>query len=269
MLADPNALELALINLTVNARDAMPEGRGKLWVTAANVTVGKGRRDDLDIVGDFVAVAVRDNGSGIPPDDLAHIFEPFFTTKPTGKGTGLGLSQVYGFVKQSDGAVTVTSKLGEGTTFTLYLPRSREALQPAAAKGPAASPKADGRLLLVEDDPMVADMVHDMMRSVGYEVVGVESGEAALALVEAGEAFDAVLSDVLMAGGLSGLELAARLRTLRPGLPIVLMTGFSEALAGGQAQGWTLLTKPFGVAQATAALDRARQEAKIARQAAQ
>jgi signal transduction histidine kinase/ActR/RegA family two-component response regulator len=261
--ADPNALEVALINLAVNARDAMPAG-GRLSVIARNAPLQPGRDENTGLAGNFVAIDVQDSGIGIPAEHLAKIFEPFFTTKPTGKGTGLGLSQVYGFAKQSGGAVTATSQLGRGSTFTLYLPRAANA---PADKPPVVEPDDDldaGRILLVEDNKDVAQVTETMLTSAGYTVVSASAPQAALDMIKRNEPFDAVLSDIVMEGGMSGFDLAERLREQHPDLPIVLMTGYSEALATGNSRGLTVLSKPFREAEVVAALRAARRAAPAA-----
>ncbi|PWC56088.1 hypothetical protein TSO221_03010 [Azospirillum sp. TSO22-1] len=257
IFADPDGLEVALVNLAVNARDAMPGG-GRLDIGAENVTLTAGRSGGPGLGGDYVAVRVRDTGTGIRAEDLGHIFEPFYTTKAVGKGTGLGLSQVMGYARQSGGAVTADSRLGEGTTFTLYLPRAVQPPVRPVRRTAEAMADAAGRILLVEDNPDVARTTEDMLTAAGHRVSWVPSGPAALARIDAGEAFDAVLSDIVMEGGLSGLELAQRLRERRPALPIVLMTGYSEALAAGVPGGLPVLGKPFGQAEVLAALRSAR-----------
>jgi signal transduction histidine kinase/ActR/RegA family two-component response regulator len=255
--ADPNALEVALINLAVNARDAMPAG-GRLAVIARNVSLQTGRDEGTGLSGDFVAIEVRDTGIGIPEEHRAKIFEPFFTTKPTGKGTGLGLSQVYGFAKQSSGTMTVASQLGHGSTFTLYLPRAMEAPANAPALVEPRDNLDEGRVLLVEDNRDVAQVTETMLTSAGYTVTWASGPQAALDLIERGEPFDAVLSDIVMEGGLSGLDLAETLGQRRPELPVALMTGYSEALATGSSRGLTVLSKPFREAEVVAALRAAR-----------
>ena len=258
--ADPNALEVALINLAVNARDAMPAG-GKLTVTGRNVTLHGGRDEGTGLAGDFVAIAVHDTGIGIPDEHLGRVFEPFFTTKATGKGTGLGLSQVYGFARQSGGAVTVASTLSQGSTFTLFLPRGVHVEAHAPARETSDEPDDGGRVLLVEDNREVAQITVGMLGAAGYAVVWANGPAAALDLIERGEAFDIVLSDIVMEGGLSGLDLADRLRERRPNLPILLMTGYSEALATGSSRGLRVLSKPFREAELAAALKGVRRAA--------
>jgi len=256
--ADPDALEVALINLAVNARDAMPSG-GKLAISAANVTLQRGRAEDAGLEGEFVALTVQDSGSGIAEEHLGHVFEPFYTTKPPGQGTGLGLSQVYGFARQSGGAVTVTTELGRGSTFTLYLPRAREPVVPVARRDEAPLASEQGRVLLVEDNPEVGQVTEAMLSSIGYAVTRANSGPEALHLLDRPNAeFDIVLSDIVMEGGMSGLDLAPRIQERRPGMPIVLMTGYSDALRRGSQFGLPVLSKPFRLADVAAALSKTR-----------
>ena len=257
MHADPDAFDVALINLAVNASDAMPAG-GPLLVSAMNILLNRGREGNPGLEGAFVALTVSDKGSGIPPEHVGHIFEPFFTTKPKGKGTGLGLSQVYGFAQQSGGAVTVKSRPGEGTTFTLFLPRALEVTD--TARPPTSTPTASdkGRILLVEDDPSVAQVTADMLMDAGYEVTPIETASSALDLLHAGRSFDAILSDIVMVEGISGLDLARRVREEWPQMPVVLMTGFSEALTGAQFVEVPVVFKPFTQEEILAALRQVR-----------
>jgi signal transduction histidine kinase/CheY-like chemotaxis protein len=258
--ADPNALEVALINLAVNASDAMPDG-GRLAISAINVRLQPGRDGQTGLTGDFVAIRVKDTGTGIADKDIDHIFEPFYTTKPTGKGTGLGLSQVYGFAQQSGGAITVTSRKGAGTTFTLFLPRSEEAMAVALA-APATEAGGDaGRLLLVEDNSDVAEVTAVMLTDAGYEVTRAISASAALDILGKGEIFDVMLSDIVMEGGISGLDLTKRVLKERPGLPVVLMTGYSEALGQVNLKDVQVLFKPFAQPEVLTALRTARKRA--------
>ena len=253
--ADPDALEIALINLAVNARDAMSDG-GLLSVTAANVSLRPERGVASGLDGDFVSITVKDTGPGVAPEHIGHIFEPFYTTKSAGRGTGLGLSQVYGFARQSGGGVTVASRPGDGAAFTLYLPRAEH--EPAPADLPAGPPPVEpGRLLLVEDDPEVAHAVEAMLVGGGYAVTRVADGAAALAHAE-GAAFDVVLADLLADG--SGLSLAMTLRRDRPDLAVLLMTG--RAPLEGEVWSEVMLIKPFGPDQVFAALNRARAAAR-------
>jgi PAS domain S-box-containing protein len=223
---DPSELELALLNLAVNARDAMPDG-GVLTLGADNARLEPGEVEGLE--GDFVAISVSDTGAGIPPDILPRIFDPFFTTKEVDKGTGLGLSQVYGFADQSGGRVTVRSELGHGATFTLYLPRAQEKPAPPVEGGDHAS-VTGARILVVEDNPEVAEVAAGLLEQLGHHVKVVGSAAAALAALEAGETPDLVFSDVVMAGAIDGVGLARKVRSAHPGLPILLATGYSQAV---------------------------------------
>jgi two-component system NtrC family sensor kinase len=240
--------------VAVNARDAMPEG-GTFRITARNVTCGPG--SGVPLRGDFVSLACQDTGGGIAPEVLSRIFDPFFTTKAVGKGTGLGLSQVHGFAHQSGGTVTAASEAGRGATITVYLPRSR---REAAPVGEAAAPptlaRGEGRVLIVEDDMDVAEVTASLVEHLGYRVVRARSGAEALALLAGGERVDLVFSDVVMPGGIDGLALAEEIRSRFPRLPVLLTSGFSEALHTVGAQ-FTLLRKPFEVAELERALRRA------------
>ena len=242
--ADPNALEVALINLAVNASDAMPEG-GRISISAFNISMHKGREGNPGLEGNFVAIAVTDTGTGIAAEHIDRIFEPFFTTKARGKGTGLGLSQVYGFAQQSGGAVTVRGRPGQGSTFTVFLPRALEAEPPPRARPKARSGPNNGRILLVEDTPGVADVTTAMLSDAGYQVSRSSSASAALEILNAGQKFDVILSDIVMEEGISGLDLARRVRATWPALPIVLMTGYSEALTGEDLAELPVVFKPF------------------------
>jgi len=238
---DIGELELALLNMAVNARDAMPDA-GTLRVSASNAHL-TGREPELDVEGDFVAIEVRDDGAGIPPDILPHVFDPFFTTKSVNKGTGLGLSQVYGFVQQSGGRVVVSSVLGAGTAFTIYLPRAkRSPIELTVA--PHAEAPAGLSILLVEDNPDVADVAAQLLEQLGNRVAVANGAEAALAMLEDGLKPDLVFSDVVMAGALNGIELGRRIRTQWPGLPVILATGYAEA-AETIGPEFPILAKPY------------------------
>jgi two-component system NtrC family sensor kinase len=244
---DPGELELAILNLGINARDAMPNG-GALTLSARNTTLSGGAGPE-DPEGDFVAIAVRDTGIGIPPEVLPKVFEPFFTTKEVGKGTGLGLSQVYGFARQTGGVARITSEVGRGTEIVIYLPRSREAVAAAPEEsGPAAEWRGAGTILLVEDNPEIAEVSKTNLEELGYVVLHAANAQAALDAVEGDRAIDLVFSDIVMPGPMTGLDLARHLRVLRPGMPIVLTTGYSSALHQAAPEGFTLLTQPYDLA---------------------
>ncbi len=242
--ADPGELELALLNLAVNARDAMPNG-GRIILSAHNVPATKDAAD-------MVCLRVADTGTGMSDAVASRVFEPFFTTKEVGRGTGLGLSQVYGFVRSSGGEITVESTEEVGTTFTLCLPRTEKQAAAADLSAAATDPdrvsrKAEGRLLLVEDDDAVAAGVGHMVRDLGYTYVRAAQAADALRLLEQGERFDLVFSDMVMPGDMDGLALAKAVRDRHPGLPVVLTTGFSEAAAAATAERFRLLSKPYGI----------------------
>ncbi|MDR0182065.1 ATP-binding protein [Lysobacter arvi] len=253
IVADPGELELVILNLAVNARDAI-QGSGVITISGRNV------RDTIDgIEGDFVHLTVRDTGSGMSDEVKARVFEPFFTTKDVGKGSGLGLAQVYGFAKQSGGAVTIDSVVGRGTQITLCLPRSHHA---ATREGDEAHSHPDPAdlpercVLLVEDDVEVAALVEEMLRGIGYDVIHATNATAALGALANDRRVDLVFSDVMMPGGTNGIQLAKQIRTRRPALPVLLTSGFSEAMRGeAEALGISILRKPYGLKELRAAIE--------------
>jgi PAS domain S-box-containing protein len=250
--ADPTQFELALLNLVVNARDAIA-GAGTLDIAAAN-WVGDGSGPD-GLAGEFVRIAVCDSGTGMPPDVLARVFEPFFTTKAVGKGSGLGLSQVYGFCRQSGGTVTVDSTLGVGTTVAMILPRASQAPEVAAAAPTEQRRTTRGaRLLVVEDDPLVASVVASSLTDLGYAVTLALSGEDAMARLLQGQPVDLLFSDMVMPGAVSGARLAREAAQLRPGLPVVLATGYSEEV--GQLPDLRVLPKPYRIEELASAIEQ-------------
>lgn len=213
---DSARLESALLNLVVNARDAMPEG-GRIVIATRNVTLGHHEGGSLP-AGDYVRISVSDTGTGMPPDVVRRAFEPFFTTKEVGKGTGLGLSQVYGFIKQSDGDVVIESKQGEGTTISIYLP----AVVSEAHEDKRAHVE---RVLIVEDEPDLMDVAASLFTSMGYDVVTASSGREAIDMMEQLDV-DILFTDVVMPNGMDGLELASYTRTHYPGTKIMLASGY-------------------------------------------
>jgi signal transduction histidine kinase/ActR/RegA family two-component response regulator len=255
---DPHQFELALLNMAVNARDAMPDG-------GAIVVAGENAPDvsERGLSGDFVRLCVSDTGQGMPPELIDRVFEPFFTTKEPGRGTGLGLSQVYGFTRASGGDVRIESVEGEGTTITLLLPRSDK---PLATKDSEADrqepPRGEGRVLLVEDDDGVAALVGEMLRELGYEPVRAANAAEALKLIDKRRRFDIVFSDMVMPGAMDGIDLAREIAVRRPGLPVVLTTGFSEAAQAARHQGLRLLTKPYRLEQLAKELKAAKEGAR-------
>jgi CheY-like chemotaxis protein len=248
--ADRNQLEAALLNLALNARDAMPNG-GKLTIQTANMIFADHETTRWEglIPGEYVTLSVSDSGCGIPTADLAKVFEPFFTTKDIGKGSGLGLAQVYGFVKQSGGHVTIYSEPGTGTTVRIYLPRRRVLEEVAALVGRGEVLRARGgeRILVVEDNEAVRDYTARTLESLGYDVLEVEGAVAALEVIESRQHVDLVFIDVGLPG-MNGRELAETVKRLRPALKILLTTGYA-AMAwteeGTLGHGTAILQKPF------------------------
>ncbi len=252
VLCDPNQMESALLNLCVNARDAMPDG-GWLTISTAEMALSEAElRDDDALPGRYTAVAVSDTGTGMPPEVLAHAFEPFFTTKPLGAGTGLGLSQIYGFVRQSGGIVQIDTQPGTGTTVRLCLPFHEHNPEVDAA----LAPDTGRTILLVEDEQDVRDLTAEHLRDLGYRVLEADCGGAALRILQAGAQFDLLVSDVGLPGGMNGRQVADAVRLRHPGLPAILMTGYAppDLMAG-----MDVLRKPFEPAQLTE-LVRARLE---------
>jgi PAS domain S-box-containing protein len=249
---DPTQFDLALLNLAVNARDAMPEG-GVFAVEAANVTLRPGEHPS-GLAGDFVRLLVRDTGKGMPPEIAARAFDPFFTTKDVGRGSGLGLSQVHGFAHQSGGTVRLSSRPGGGTEIELLLPRC-SAPAPAQTVQPPLSPRIHtGTVLLVDDDEAVARTTAELLEQAGFEVELARDAKSALArLPEA--PIDLVITDIVMPGGASGVDLARDLRRIRPGLPVLLMTGYAGGAVGLTQGDFPVLSKPFTFAQLQSALD--------------
>ena len=226
---DPVQFELAVLNLVLNARDAMKTG-GSVTVHAVNRRVEDGEVVDL-AAGNYVAVSVADTGSGIAPELLGRIFEPFFTTKPVGEGTGLGLAQVYAFTKQSGGVATVRSVQGHGTTVTLFLPASSEQPRNEVPVAQAAPPPVhSGRVLMVEDDSLVRGLTAQALEDCGFAVIVASTAADALSIARARDDIDAVLSDVVMPGPMSGVDLVQALAELRPGVPVILVSGYAAVL---------------------------------------
>lgn len=248
--ADPSQFDTALVNMVVNARDAM-QGEGKLSIAVRAVESMPTVRLHPALKGPFVAVSISDTGSGIPATQLEQIFEPFYTTKGIGEGTGLGLSQVFGFAKQSGGEIAVASELGKGTTFTLYLPRVSESVRTPNDQSPRTALE-DGHgtcVLVVEDNLDVGTFATQALAELGYHTVLAGNAEDALAALRAdAERFDVVFSDVVMPG-ISGIELAHELRRLYPALPVVLTSGYSHVLAQNGTDGFELLNKPYSLDQ--------------------
>ncbi len=252
---DPAQFEAALLNLVVNARDALGD-RGKVTVQTLTCTVQSGEIAEL-APGDYVCVTVSDNGSGMSPDVIERVFEPFFTTKPVGRGTGLGLSQVYGFARQSGGGVRISSTVGRGTEVRLYLPPlgAAQEVEPAAPAPALRALAAGHRLLLVEDDPGVASVAQELLESLGLQVRSAENASQALDLLHE-QRFDIMLTDVVMPGGMTGIELARECAGKWPSMKIVLTSGYAgddvdAALADAP---WPFVRKPYSGEQLAAVL---------------
>jgi CheY-like chemotaxis protein len=245
VLCDPGELECALLNLCINARDAMPQG-GRLTIdtedirlSAADVSGQEGHAP-----GDYVAISVADTGQGMPAEVVERAFEPFFTTKPLGHGTGLGLSQVYGFVRQSGGLVRLQSAPGEGTTVRLCLPQHEPA---EAVEGPnaAAAPEAaeTGRaVLLVDDEDIARQAAAERLRELGYRVLEAADGPAALHLLDGGVHVDMLVTDVGLPNGMNGRQVAEAVRERRPGIPLLFITGYAGT---DLPPGSEVIDKPF------------------------
>jgi CheY-like chemotaxis protein len=248
-MIDPSQLTTALINLAVNARDAMPSG-GKLLFETANVVfdAAYAQANPEAQPGNYAMIAVSDTGVGIPAALRDKVFEPFFTTKSSGKGTGLGLSMVYGFVKQSGGHIKIYGEEGHGTTIKLYLPRSGgEAVTPEAAVAGAVS-GGDETILVVEDDDLTRRFVVGQLESLGYAVLSAANGIEALALVDRGARFDVLFTDVIMPGGMNGRQLADAIARRRPRVRVLYTSGYAEDVIvhGGRLDpGVALLNKPY------------------------
>ncbi len=254
VLCDPHQLESALLNLVINARDAMPDG-GTLLVQAANGTDDDAYARDLPDADrtQFGVLSVTDSGSGMTPDVVARVFDPFFTTKPTGEGTGLGLSMVYGFVKQSAGHVRIASTPGQGTTLRLYLPRSHaQAIVRGAADQPDPLPpaRAGDTVLVVDDEPAVRMLVCEVLGELGYAWAEAADAREGLSVLRSARPIDLLITDVGLPNGMNGRQLADAARRERPNLRVLFITGYAEKAAlgpGGLGAGMEVITKPFGL----------------------
>jgi CheY-like chemotaxis protein len=243
VMVDVAEFETALVNLVINARDAMAGG-GVITISGHNVAPGG------EAGGGHVAISVEDTGAGIAPDILGKIFDPFFTTKPIGKGTGLGLSQVHGFAHQAGGTVKVASELGKGARITILLPRKETA--PAAEDANTLEIGGSGTVLLVEDNPEVASVSAGLLEQLGYTVRKVANAEAALREIEL-DGVDLVFSDIVMPGKMDGLSLAHHLKAIRPELPILLASGYSDAAVNVRGD-FPILRKPYEIHQLSQAI---------------
>jgi CheY-like chemotaxis protein len=248
--ADANQLEMGILNLAVNARDAMSDG-GTLRISAASDTIAPGHRSKLE-PGDYVRLSVADTGTGMDEATLARAIEPFFSTKGIGKGTGLGLSMIHGLVSQLGGALALSSKPGLGTNVELWLPVAEEAAEMSASMTPAEpAPAAKGSVLLVDDEVLIRMSTADMLSEVGYKVIEASSAEQALELIDSGLHVDVLVTDHLMPG-MSGGELARTIQDRWPQMPVLIVSGYAEA--DGISPGLPCLTKPFRQSDLTAVM---------------
>jgi signal transduction histidine kinase/CheY-like chemotaxis protein len=258
-LCDPHQLENALLNLCINARDAMPDG-GQLTIETGNaqVTPAQAAATPEARPGEYSALSVIDTGYGMPPDVMARVFEPFFTTKPLGQGTGLGLSMVYGLVRQSGGHVQISSTVGTGTTVRLYLPRYDGVEQAAprdAATATSAHVVAKGTVVVVDDEPQIRTLISEVLTDLGYAVELACDGPSALQVLRSLPEVDFLVTDVGMPGGMNGRQLADAAREQRPELKVMFITGYADAVLSGKGllgDGMAVMTKPFAMSDLAA-----------------
>ena len=255
---DPLQLELALLNIAMNARDAMSDG-GALTLEADNLVLDHAS-SELP-AGDYVLLSATDTGTGMTPEVLSRALDPFFTTKGVGQGTGLGLPQAYGFATQSHGTLMLRSVVGQGTTVEIYLPRASAPLSsdPVPEPGTSEIAQAEGTVLFVEDDSLVREAVVPALKSAGFDVLVAVDGEEALAIIDSGKPIDIVFSDIVMPGQLSGVDLARIVQTRFPALRVVLATGYTDQRVS--LPGVQVLAKPYELGKAVALLSQARQGA--------
>lgn len=266
-LVDANQLESALLNLCINARDAMPDG-GLLTIDALNITLGESDAREHGLPpGEYVAISVSDTGVGISPQDIDRVFEPFFTTKPMGRGTGLGLSMVYGFARQSSGIVRVRSQPGSGTRVRIYLPRHDAPAEssPVEQVDPVQHTRKGAKILVVDDEPSVRMMMVDALGLLDFDCIEAHDGPSAIAMLDQHHEIDLMVTDVGLPGGLNGRQVADEARRRIPGLPVLFVTGYADRVAlqnNAFDPGIAVLTKPFAIddlqQQAIALLDQVK-----------
>lgn len=253
VLVDPPQLENALLNLCINARDAMPGG-GRITIATGNKWLDDRVARERDMSpGQYISLSVSDTGTGMPPEVIARAFEPFFTTKPVGEGTGLGLSMIYGFVRQSGGQVRIYSELGQGTTICLYLPRhygEAEEVDVLATLSKAPRAEQGQTVLIVDDEPSVRTLVTELLEDLGYTAIEAVDGSAALKVLQSDVRLDLLVTDVGLPGGMNGRQVADAGRVARPGLNVLFITGYAENAVLGNGHldpGMQVLTKPFAM----------------------
>ncbi len=261
--ADASEIENAILNLAINSRDAMPEG-GHISIETTNATLDEtfARMAQIEATkpGDYVRLSVSDTGCGMTEDVLAHAFEPFFTTKEPGRGTGLGLASIYGFARQSGGYVTIYSEVGKGTSVNLYLPRADDGTPRAKATAPeAAQQNGQGVILVVEDNEGVREVTVERLESLGYHVIACNDANAARQILLDTREIDLVFSDVVMPGGMSGIDLAHWLKKTKPATRMLLTSGFSDEVAriGSEGTAVRILTKPYALSELSRAISEA------------
>ena len=250
-LVDPNQLENALLNLCINARDAMPDG-GRLTIETANIWIDQPSAQKLQLApGQYISLRVTDTGTGMTPAVIAHAFEPFYTTKPFGQGTGLGLSMIYGFARQSGGQIHISSELGKGTTMCLYLPKhDRNAEEDDCFAPPSKDrPISDGEVVLViDDEPTIRMLISDVLEEHGYAVVEASDGPSGMRILQSGSRIDLLITDVGLPNGMNGRQVADAARQLRPELKVLFITGYAQnAVIGNHRldKGMQVIAKPF------------------------
>ena len=252
-LVDASQLENSLLNLCINARDAMPGG-GHIRIATANQQLSRRAAAAQQMPeGEYLSLSVTDSGTGIPPEVMSRVFEPFFTTKQPGEGTGLGLSMVYGFAKQSGGLVRIYSEVGRGTTVCIYLPRHHGVPEPAPASAQPQLPTAHANhatVLVVDDEPSVRLLIVDILQDMGYDVIEAADSAAGLAMLQSDTHVDLLISDVGLPGGMNGRQMAEAGRVNRPQLRVLFLTGYAQTavFGGGQLdEGVEVMTKPFNI----------------------
>ena len=252
-LVDPNQLENALLNLCINARDAMPDG-GRLTIETANKWLDEGEAIERGLTpGQYVSLCVTDTGTGMTPDVIAHAFDPFFTTKPLGEGTGLGLSMIYGFARQSGGQIHIHSEVGKGTSMYLYLPRheSEANLDEDVVIKSAATASRDGEVVLViDDEPTIRMLIAEVLEEQGYSTIEASDGASGLRVLQSSARIDLLITDVGLPNGMNGRQVADAARELRPGLKVLFITGYAETAAIGNKgleKNMRVVAKPFEI----------------------
>ena len=252
-MIDQNQLENTLLNLCINARDAMPEG-GRLGIKTENKWLDECAARQFDLPpGEYLALCVTDTGSGMTPEVIARAFDPFFTTKPIGKGTGLGLSMIYGFARQSGGHVRIHSEVGQGTTMDLYLPRHHGQEDSVVASAELAGAPRAGQgetVLVVDDEPIVRMLVAEVLEDLGYTAIEAADGVAGLRVLQSDVRIDLLVTDLGLPGGMNGRQVAGAGRAVRPNLKVLFITGYTENAALDDVRlepGTALLTKPFAM----------------------